>query len=60
MSCILTKRLYFHVNIFDEIKVLQAGFRDGYSTTNNAFVLQVIVNKQLSKRGYYMWSMWIS
>lgn len=38
--------------MFDKLLESQAGFREGYSTTDNVFILQsIIINKQLSKPG---------
>lgn len=48
---VLNKRITFFANAYDRITEAQAGFREGYSTTDNGFILYSMVNKQLSKRG---------
>ena len=48
---ILNKRLTFFSNAYDKIAEAQAGFRSGYSTIDNGFILYSIVNKHLCKKG---------
>jgi hypothetical protein len=48
-TSVLTKRITVYVNIFDEIREPQAWFRDSYSTTDNAYVLQAIVKTTVKK-----------
>lgn len=48
---ILNKRVTFYVNAFDRISEAQAGFRKGYSTIDNAFVLYSLISKQLCMKG---------
>lgn len=48
---ILNKRLTFYTDVFNSISESQAGFRKGYCTTDNAFVLYSVVNKYLRKKG---------
>ena len=50
-TSIINRRLTFFANIFDKIKEPQAGFREGYSTIDNAYILQGLIDKQLSKKG---------
>jgi hypothetical protein len=47
---ILTRRLNFYINVYDKIAEEQARFREGYSTIDNAFILNALIQKQLSKR----------
>jgi hypothetical protein len=50
---IVTKRLTFYAEAFNKLCESQAGFRAGYSTIDNAFVLQCIVSRYLNmKRGF--------
>lgn len=44
---IITKRLTFYLNAYCKICEAQAGFRSGYCTVDNAFILQAIVSKYL-------------
>ena len=46
-TSVLNRRLTFFANIFDKISECQAGFRIGYSTVYNAFILQSIITKCL-------------
>ena len=46
---ILTKRLTFYVEAYGRIAESQAGFRSGYSTVDNAFVLYSLVSKYFNK-----------
>ena len=47
---ILTRRGTFYTNIFSKIFESQAGFRDGYSTTDQTFILYLLIHKYLSKK----------
>ena len=49
-TSIITRRITFFTNIYDKISESQAGFREGYSTIDNAFVLYSLVNKRLYQR----------
>ena len=49
-TSIINRRLTFFVNIFDKIDEAQSGFRSGYSTVDNAFVLQSLISKVLSRK----------
>ena len=49
-TSILTRRVTFYTNIFSKISEYQAGFRDGYSTTDQAFILYSLIHKYLSKK----------
>ena len=49
-TSILTRRVTFYTNIFSKISESQAGFRDGYSTTDQAFILYSLIHKYLSKK----------
>ena len=48
---ILNKRLTFYVNAYDKLSEAQAGFRAGYSTIDNAFILQAIISRYLGQKG---------
>ena len=47
---VLNRRLTFFANVYHKISECQAGFRCGYSTIDNAFILQSIISKCLSKK----------
>ena len=47
---IITRRITFFINIYSVISESQAGFREGYSAMDNAFVLYSLVNKCLLKK----------
>ena len=49
-TSILTRRVTFYTNIFSKISESQAGFRDGYSMTDQAFILYSLIHKYLSKK----------
>ena len=48
---IITKRLSFYAEAYSRLSEAQAGFRAGYTTVDNAFILYSIVNKYLSMKG---------
>ena len=48
---ILNDRIYKYSTENDILEEAQAGFRKGYSTTDNIFTLQAMVQKYLSKCG---------
>ena len=47
----LNRRATFYANMYDKISECQAGFREGYSTVDNAFILNAFVDQYLSKKG---------
>ena len=47
---VLTRRLTFYVNAYGILTESQAGFRKGYSTINNGFILYSIVSKNLTRK----------
>ena len=49
-SIVINRRLTFYMNIYNIICENQAGFREGYSTIDNAFILQSVITKILSER----------
>ena len=49
-TSILNRRLTFYVNMYGKIAEAQSGFREGYSTTDNAFILMSIIQKYLYKK----------
>lgn len=48
---ILTTRETFYSEVFHKITESQAGFRAGYSTIDNGFILYSLVRKYLSRKG---------
>ena len=38
------------MNVYGILSEVQAGFRENYSTVDNAFILQAIINKTLAKK----------
>ena len=48
---IINRRVTFYVNVYDKISEAQAGFREGYSTIDNAFILSAILQKYLNRKG---------
>ena len=50
-SNIIYARLYKWAEKFNKIDESQAGFRNGYSTSDNIFILQSMVQKYISKPG---------
>ena len=48
---IVTKRLTFYVNAFNRITEAQSGFRSGYSTIDNGFILYAVVSKYMCRKG---------
>ena len=51
MSNIISNRLYIFAEENNEIDEGQAGFRRGYTTDDNIFNLQAMVQKYISKKG---------
>ena len=47
---IITRRITFYTNIYSKISESQAGFREGYSAMDDAFVLYSLINKCLLKK----------
>ena len=48
---ILNRRITFYVNIYSKLSESQSGFRKNYSTVDNAFVLQSLIDRYLSRKG---------
>ena len=48
---VLNRRITFYVNIYDKIAEAEAGFREGYSTTDNAFILSTCIQTYFNKKG---------
>ena len=48
---IINRRFTFYVNVYGKILEAQAGFREGYSTIDNAFILSAILQKYLNRKG---------
>ena len=49
-TSIINRRINFYVNLYSKLSEAQAGFREGYSTVDNLFILQSLISKYLSKR----------
>ena len=49
-TSILNRRITFYVNMYGKISEAQFGFREGYSTIDNAFILNSVIEKYLSKK----------
>ena len=49
-TSIISRRVTFYTNIYNKISESQAGFREGYSTIDNAFILYSLIHKYLSKK----------
>ena len=49
-TSIINKRVIVFVNIYDKISEAQFGFREGYSTVDNAFILNSIIERYLAKK----------
>jgi len=47
---ILSKRLTFYIEAYSKLTESQAGFRSGYSTTDNMFVLYSLISKYLNRK----------
>ena len=54
-SNIIYNRLCLWSEEFDKLDEAQAGFRSGYSTVDNMFTLQSLIQKYLSKPGGRFW-----
>ena len=50
-TSVLNRRVTFYANMYNKISKCQAGFREGYSTVDNVFILNAFVEKYLSKKG---------
>ena len=50
-ASILNRRITFYTNIYNKITESQAGFHENYSTTDNAFILQTLINRYISRKG---------
>ena len=59
MSSIVSNRLYIWAEENNKIDEGQAGFRRGYSTIDNIFTLQSIIQKYLSKSGGRLYCIYI-
>ena len=49
-TSVIYRRVTFFVNIYDKISKAQFGFREGYSTVDNAFILNSIIERYLAKK----------
>ena len=48
---ILNRRLKFRVNIYSKISESQSGFRENNSTIDNAFILNSLIDRYISRKG---------
>ena len=51
----MTKRLTFFIDAYNKLAESQAGFREGYRTVDNAFVLYSIIDKYFNSRGKFVY-----
>ena len=49
-ASIINRRLQFFAQIYNKISEGQAGFKQGYSTADNLFILRALVERHLSKK----------
>ena len=49
-TSIINRRVIVFVNIYDKISEAQFGYREGYSTVVNAFILNSIIERYLAKK----------
>ena len=49
-TSIINRRVTFYVNLYSKISEAQFGFREGYSTVDNAFILNSIIERYLAKK----------
>ena len=47
---ILNRRIKFRVNIYSKISESQSGFRDNNSTIDNAFILNSLIDRYISRK----------
>ena len=50
-ASIVYRRLSFFAQIYGKISEAQSGFKPGYSTIDNAFILRALVERHLAKKG---------
>ena len=51
-TSVLNRRVTFYANLYNKISESHAGFRENHSTVDNAFVLQSLINKCISRKRY--------
>ena len=49
-TSIINRRITFYINIYGKISDAQAGFREGYSTIDNAFILNALIQNHISRK----------
>ena len=49
-TSIINRRITFYVNIYGKISEAQAGFREGYSTIDNAFILNALIQNHITRK----------
>ena len=49
-ASIINRHLQFFAQIYNKISEAQAGFKQGYSTADNSFILRALVERHLSKK----------
>ena len=58
-SCIINNQLYEWAEATHKIDEAQAGFQRNYSTIDNLFTLQAIIQKYLSKQGGHFYCLYV-
>jgi len=48
--CVLVYRLNFFTQMYDKISENQGGFKSGYSTVDNAFILKSLIDRMLKRK----------
>ena len=49
-TSIINRRITFYINIYGKISDAQAGFREGYSTIDNAFILNALIQNHIMRK----------
>ena len=49
-TSIINRRVRFYVNIYGKISDAQAGFREGYSTIDNTFILNALIQNNILRK----------
>ena len=49
-TSIINRSITFYVNLYGKISEAQAGFREGYSTIDNAFILNALIQNHITRK----------
>ena len=49
-TSIINRRITFYINIYGKVSDAQAGFREGYSTVDNAFILNALIQNHIVRK----------